>query len=285
MRPGAVALSMLIALPLGAQYETPVGQRPGPRVLRFEIPVDSSPRRLLPLRLPVRDSAWWVPLASTAVPGYGQLLLGQQRFVAYLATEGYALLSHLNAQSEARRERDRFRQLARGVAQASFDGSGSVGVWDQYEAMEKWIESGVLDRSRGIGEFSPEIAEGTFNAEQWKKARELAGWLPNVEPSHDSPLYRNAIAFYQAHAIGPDFRWSWKNAQLEWDLYRRSIEGYNDASRAAREWLALLAVNHALSTVDAFITLRLRGGVGAQSSSYVLTGRLPIADFGRFRSP
>ena len=42
------------------------------------------------------DSSWWVPLASALLPGTGQALLRQDRFVAYLAAEAFALFSYFN---------------------------------------------------------------------------------------------------------------------------------------------------------------------------------------------
>jgi hypothetical protein len=65
-------------------------------------------------------------------------------------------------------------------------------------------------------------------------------------------------------------RWSWRNAQLEWDDFRQSINRKNEASRSARHYLGVIAVNHLLSTVDAFVTIRLRGGLGAPQGGYEL---------------
>ena len=226
---------------------------------------------------PMRDSAWWVPLASAAVPGFGQKLLGQSRFVAYLAVEGYALASHLNSQTAFDRERRRYLTLARDVARAFVPGNETVGDWDYYEAMEKHIDSGVYDRTPGTGQFSPEVDEKTFNGTIWLKARQLSQWPDvNVEPSHDSAPYRAAVEYYASHAVHPELRWSWHNAQLEWDLYRQTIKRANESSREARQFLAVLAVNHMLSMVDAFITLRLRGGVGAGGTNYQLVASVPI---------
>ena len=282
------ALSLLAPLALAAQpgggaRAAPSAPPDGARAVG-----DSLPGRvdlLGLLRLPRRDSAWWVPLASSAVPGYGQLLLGENRYVSYLAVEGFALLNVVNSASESRRERARFRALARDVARAFVPGNASVGRWDYYEALVHKIESGVFNRTPGTGTFSPEVDLATFNGEVWLRARELSGWPdPNVEPPHDSQQYRDAIRYYLEHAVTDELRWSWRNAQLEWDLYRRSIQRYNDASRDARQYLALLALNHALSTVDAFITLRLRGHVGAGGAGYALTGRFPLPHFGRRRN-
>ena len=78
------------------------------------VPRLKAPRTLL--GIPRRDSSWWVPLASTVLPGAGQALLGQSRFVAYFAVEGYILVDYLNQASIETRERARSRALAHDVS-------------------------------------------------------------------------------------------------------------------------------------------------------------------------
>ncbi|MEA3246533.1 MAG: hypothetical protein U9Q74_10300 [Gemmatimonadota bacterium] len=224
-----------------------------------------------------RDSAWWVPLASTALPGWGQIRLGQDRFVAYLAVEAYAVIGYFNDLNALHRERERFIGLARDVARAFVPGNNLIGDWDYYEAMEKHLESGVFDRSPGTGQFSPEVDTTTYNGAIWLRARRLSDWPnPDVEPNHASPVYQAAVSYYVAHAVRPEYRWSWRNAQLEWDLYRQIIRRKNDVGREAGHYLAAIAVNHLLSTIDAFITLRLRGGVGAPRDGYRLSLSVPF---------
>jgi hypothetical protein len=225
------------------------------------------------------DSAWWVPLSSTLLPGLGQMRLGQNRFVAYLAVEGYALLGWASGQSAVRREVRTFRALARDVGRAFVDGNQAIGSWDYYESMEKYIESGVYDRTPRTGVFSPEVDLETFNGNVWLKARQLNWQNPDVEPPRNSPAYELARGYYDSLAVRDNFRWSWRNAQLEWDDYRQSIRRKNEASREARHYLAVVAINHLLSTVDAFVTLRLRGGLGAPTNlgnAYILSARFPL---------
>jgi hypothetical protein len=246
--------------------------------------VDTTPPRLRigRLSIPLRDSSWWVPLTSAALPGTGQLLLGQDRFVAYLAVEGFALLGYLDQSGEARRERDRYRGLARDVARSAYPGGRPIGPWAYYEGMEYFIESGVFDRFPG-GEFSPETDQSTANGALWLLARQTYWRAPDVEPDHASAEYRRAISMYIDRAVRPEYRYSWRNAQLEQDLYRRSIAHANQAYRDATNRLAVLIANHLLSTVDAYVTLRLRGGLGAPGEPASLSASLPWAPFGRPR--
>jgi hypothetical protein len=253
-------------------------QRPASGVAG-ESAAEPRPRPRNPLLSP--DSAWWVPLSSTLLPGLGQMRLGQNRFVAYLAVEGYALLGWASGEAAVRREVRTFRALARDVGRAFVDGNQAIGSWDYYEAMEKKIESGVFSRTPGLT-VSPETDIETFNGDLWLKSRQLHWTNPGVEPPISSPQYQAALDYYQERAVRDNFRWSWRNAQLEWDDYRQSIRRKNDASREARHYLALVAVNHLLSTVDAFVTLRLRGGLGAPGGpagpggAYLLSVQFPL---------
>ena len=223
-----------------------------------------------------RDTAWWVPLTSALVPGLGQRLLHQDRFIAYMAAELYGFVNQLNSQRMYERERDAYRTLARDVARAFVPGNQAYGDWDYYEAMEKRVMSGVFDRTPGTGTLSPEVDTATFNGFTWLKARELSNWPDvNVEPSHTSAAYQNAINYYNAHAVRPEYQWNWQNAQLEWDIYRRTIQRANDAHRDRERFLAVIAVNHVLSMVDAFAAVRLRGGAGAMGR-YTLSATVPF---------
>ncbi|MDA1082800.1 MAG: hypothetical protein O2973_14265 [Gemmatimonadetes bacterium] len=282
-------ISVLLAIATGAMDAAaqPTLLASGVRRERGVVAGDSSGRssgRLaVPTDLARRDSSWWVPLSSTIVPGLGQLHLGQSRAVAYAAVEAYAIFRYVAGEAAVRRERGRYLTLARDIARAFVPGNTAIGDWDYYEAMEKHIESGVFDRAPGTGSLAPEGDVTTFNGAVWLKARQLSNWPDvDVELPHSSAPYQAAIAYYLAHAVGPEYRWSWRNAQLEWDVYRQSIRQKNAASRDAGHYLAVLAFNHLLSTVDAFVTLRLRGGLGAGGvggvggTGYRVTASLPF---------
>jgi hypothetical protein len=236
--------------------------------------------RIGPIAIPRRDSSWWVPLASAAIPGTGQALLGQNRFVAYLAVEGFAFLGYLDQHAEQRRERDRFEALASNVARSLFPGDRPVGPWAYYEQMEHYIESGVFNLVPG-GAFTPEVDVTTYNGAAWLLARQTYWADPNVQPDQGSPEYRKALGFYITRAVQPQFRWSWRNAQLEQDVYIQTIERANQAARDARVQLGLLIANHLLSMVDSYVTLRVHGGLGAQGSPTSLSATIPWAPFGR----
>lgn len=223
------------------------------------------------------DTAWWIPLASLGVPGVGQQRLGQERFMLYLAAEAYLVVRHFSSTAAFDHERDRYLVLAKDVARAFVPGNSAIGNWDYYELMEKHLESGVYDHTPGTGTFTPERDTLTVNGAIWLKARQLSQWPDlDVEPGHASAAYTAAVSYYARHAVGPEYRWSWRNAQLEWDLYRQGIRRANQASRDARQYLAAIVVNHILSMLDSFVTIRMRGGLGAPSSGFAVEGSLPL---------
>jgi len=260
-------------------------------------PLDAQPRQTSPSILPIRRleggaatamspvdgrvlgklSPWYAPPVSALVPGLGQGLLRQQRGIVYLAAEGYLILRTLGAQRDARRERDAYRELARTVARAGFGTDRPDAAWEYYERLQYVLESGVFNRTPGAA-LTPESDPATFNGSIWRLARETFWRDPEVTPPPTSPEYQRAIAFYERRAVGEAFRWSWRDAQLEQDLYRQTIERSNDASRQAGQLIGLLLANHALSLVDAYVSVRLRvfGDTEGASRRVGVAGQLPL---------
>jgi hypothetical protein len=193
-------------------------------------------------------------LASAIVPGTGQFLLGEDRFVAYAAVEAAMWLKRRNDRTDQSRQESEFRALARDVARAHFSDARPDADWEYYENMRKFLESGEYSLSDGA--LVPETNDSTFNGFIWRSARE------------HNPDLASALVEYERRAIKPNFRWSWRNAQLEWDLYKRKTEQRNNAAGRVASDLVVITANHVLSMVDAFRSVRLRaysppgGGVG-----------------------
>lgn len=238
-------------------------------------------QRILPRFVPAGDSSWWAPVASAVIPGLGQAALGQDRFIAYLAVEALAVVAHSNELTQAKREQRRYEELARDVARAFFADVRPKGTFAYYESMEKFLESGVFDRLPG-GEVDPDINVTTYNGFLWYVARRTYWRDPDLAPGAETPEFRLAMNMYLSRAIRPEYRWSWRNAQLEQDLFRRTIRRSNQSYRRAREQLGILIANHLLSTVDAFATVRFRTTPepGAPTTRQ-LGVTVPWAPFGR----
>jgi hypothetical protein len=203
--------------------------------------------------------ALWVrPLASLLVPGTGQLLGGHPRGAVYLVAEALLITRALTLNSEGRRDQERYRDFATVVARAPYEPVLQDTVFEYYEQMGRWVESGPFDTDPGPA-LVPPVDERTYNGQIWQLARTTFFPDPTQDPPPDSPEYQRALAFYASRAIGPNFRWSWRNSGLEQDLYRQTISASDEAFRAATTTLGILLVNHLLSAVDAFITERLTG--------------------------
>ncbi len=224
---------------------------------------------------------WWAPLASGVVPGSGQFVMGQQRGVGYLVAEGYLLLQQVRARRDANRDRDAYRTLAFDVARRPFGGERPRGNWDYYESMEKFLESGAFDRIPG-GVIDPETDETTYNGARWLLARETYWANPDVAPAVGSPEYERALAFYQSRAVPSAYRWSWRDAQLEKDVYGQTIAGANRSVQRAVNYLGVIGANHLVSLIDAYVSVRVRrfggAGVAGLSVESVHTVLEPVGD-------
>jgi hypothetical protein len=214
---------------------------------------------------------WWTPLASAVVPGSGQAVVRQTRAAGYLALEVYTWLQYREARNDARRARSEYRRIAREEARKPCVGSCPDGDWDYYELLEKpyLVSSGRFDAVPG-GAVDPETADSTYNGSIWGLARELYfGGRTAVAPT--DPAYQRALEYYRARAYGPEFAWSWRNAQGQQGVYRQSVAQWNRANRSATTALSVALANRVFSLVDAYVTVRLHAGAGGQPSEFSAT--------------
>src|SRR2546426_546568 len=112
----------------------------------------------------------------------------------------------------------------------------------------------------------PESDPATYNGTVWLFARQTYWADPNTPPDPSTPAYMRAVEFYQAHAVGPDFLWSWSDASLEQGVFREAIRKSDAAYRRAQNQLGLLLANHVLSAIDALISSRLAAAAGRSTT-------------------
>jgi hypothetical protein len=201
------------------------------------------------------------PLASLLVPGTGQLLAHQDRGAVYLAAEVYLVSRFLQLDREAMAEAQRFQNLAFDVARRTYGPVRRDTIFEYYEQMERFAESGAYDADPG-GAFAPDTDSGTYNGSVWLLARRTYWEDPNVPPDPTSPQYWKALQFYQARAVGPNFQWSWRDHSLEHEVFRDYIKRSDNAFRRAQNQIGLVLANHVLSAVDALISARLSAATG-----------------------
>lgn len=212
---------------------------------------------LVPAQDSIRRATPWAVAASAVVPGAGQALLGQKRSIAYGVVEGLLLLRYVGDRRDGNRSRDRYRLLAHDVARAQFADERPVGSFDYYERMSKFEASGAFDAMPGGG-IDPETDPTTYNGAMWQLARETYWIDPSSPPPRESPEYQRALALYRARAYADAYRWSWTGATAERDEFRRAIRRSNSEFRHAATDLGFLIANHVLSSIDAFVEVRLR---------------------------
>ena len=208
-----------------------------------------------------RARTWVRPLASLVIPGTGQLLAHQDRAAVYLAAEALVFSHYLQLEQDSRREGDQFRALAFLVAQRGFATVRRDTIFEYYETMERFDQSGRFDLDPGPG-FAPETDPTSYNGSVWLLARRTFWADPDVPPPPTSAQYREAVSFYISHAVGPAYQWSWRDAGLQREAFRELIRRSDNAARRAQNQLGLLVANHLISALDALISSGLSGVAG-----------------------
>ena len=204
------------------------------------------------------------PLASLLIPGTGQLLAKQDRGAVYLAAEIYLVSRFIQLHRDAQGEADRFEALAYDIARRSFQPVRRDTVFEYYEQMERFVESGRYDADPGSA-FVPETDPSTYNGSVWLLARRTYWKDPNVPPDPSSQPYADARRFYWDHAVGPGYLWSWRDHSLEHQVFRETIRRSDAAFRRAQNQVGLLLANHIVSAVDALISTKVTRAVGRQT--------------------
>jgi hypothetical protein len=199
---------------------------------------------------------WVRPVVSFLVPGSGQILAHQDRAAIYIGTEVYALTRFMQLTIASHRDATRFRDLAFQVARGAFAPARQDTVFEYFETMQRFMESGQFDRDPGPA-FAPEIDTMTYNGSVWLTARRTYWRDPNAPPDPQSLEYARAVQFYDAHAVGPGYLWSWRNSEQQLSVFRETIRKSDSAFRNAQDQLGILLANHLVSAVDALISSRL----------------------------
>jgi hypothetical protein len=207
-------------------------------------------------RTAARRRFWVRPVASFILPGAGQFMAHQNRAAAYIAAEVYTLLRYVQLSHQGHTAAAHYRDIAFQVARRNFAPTARDTVFEYYETMERYLESGQFSRA-GPGSLVPEIDTSTYNGTVWLLARRTFWRDAGAAPDPTSAEYARAVQFYEAHAVGPGYLWSWRDAEPELVVYRTTIEKSDNAFRSAQDKLGLMLANHVASAVDALISSRL----------------------------
>jgi len=225
---------------------------------RASVPIPESPPSAWASEFPDDGigKPWQRVTASLIVPGTGQLMARQPRGVVYLAVEVWALARAVAMDHRGNERARQYRDLAYEVARREFTAARVDGPFEYYETMEKFVESGAYDTDPGPA-FVPESDPHTYNGAVWLLARRTYFADPDSIPPAGSTAYAEAINFYRSRAATDQFRWSWRDARLEQDVFASQIHAADVAFQQRTNYLGLLVLNHLASAVDALVMDRL----------------------------
>jgi hypothetical protein len=214
-----------------------------------------------PVRLqPVQETVPLDPrfLASAVLPGAAQFMMGDDRWVPYVAAEAWAWVSHLHQRRSARSLERRYRDLAWDVPRrADRPAERRDTIFEYYEAMAHYQSSGAFDLEPNLPGVQPERQLGTYNGDVWALARAL--FFPGgAAAAPGSPAYQRALDYYLANAIPPGYGWAWGGSLLEQQVFADLIADSDAAFRSGTRYLGVILANHITSAVDALVTARLR---------------------------
>lgn len=272
MRPTSFLLALLL-LPLpcavGAQRREPATLE----VQRFTLPAASAPG----------DSSWrdqpLVPvLASAILPGTGQVLQGNRRWVPYLALEVWAWIRFRDYRTNSDALAERYRDVAWRVARRVGVGERRDTIFEYYEALAHVRSSGAFDVSPLQPGVQPESEPSTFNGNLWLLARQL--FFGGAEYGPGTPQYEAALSYYESRAIPDTYAWAWGSSDLEQKVFAKLISDSDEAYRNGTRMLGVILANHIVSAVDALVTGRLRAI--SQGRADLETELVPERDAARF---
>jgi len=263
----AASGTLVLALSLGCPVAMNAQAVPttGPRTLQWPAGA-AQPSELdggdeLPWRAPPRaDSAGDASLgrlvvSSLIVPGAGQWLQGQRRWIGYVAVEAASILFTLERRRAGSFFRDSYRDLAWSAARAG-TAIGRVDLdFAYYERVANFGASGSFDNDASTPGIQPETNAATYNGQVWELARGL--FLRGASnPTASDPGYPQALEYYVERSYDDRFLWDWQDRATDLNEYRRLIRRSDDAFRTATVLLGVSVANHIVSAVDAFVSSR-----------------------------
>jgi hypothetical protein len=183
-------------------------------------------------------------------------MLGQKRWIPYVAVEAYGWLRFAERRHTASRLADRYRDLAWTAARAAVGGTRRDTTFAYYEILTKSMRSGAFDADPAMDGLQPEEDPSTYNGEQWRLAKAL--FIPlGSAGTPGTPGYGSALGYYKATAIPDGYTFAWQS-EADRNHFRELIEDSDDAYSGSTIVLGLILANHLTSSVDALITSRLR---------------------------
>jgi hypothetical protein len=199
-------------------------------------------------------------LFSSLLPGSGQWVLGQDRWLPYAVAEGLAWIRFVDWRRLGDDYRNAYRDLAWQVARREATGLRRDGDFGYYEAMTRFSASGRFDSDPDRPGIQPETDPATFNGRVWGLAREIHFAAGEVEPPEGSPEYLRALDYYLGRGVTDDLRWDWEGNVAGQGAFRSLIRESDESFRRSTTMVGVLLANRFLSAMDALLSARLREG-------------------------
>lgn len=197
-------------------------------------------------------------LLSALLPGLGQKVMGQDRWVAYLAGEMWAWIQFMDHRREGHSLQKRYRELAWLVARRVSSGPRVDGKFEYYEALTQFSSSGAYDADPDVLGVQPEENPETYNGSIWMLARQIFFLDDPEEPAEeDSDQFRDALRYYRSRAYTPDLAWNWGSNTLQQGEFVSLIRSSDENLRRSTTMIGVILANHLLSAVDALVSGRL----------------------------
>lgn len=214
-------------------------------------------------------------LYSALVPGGGQYLLGQERWVPYVAVEVWGWVQLFLRRSRGRDLSRRYRDLAWDVARRVSEGTREDGDFNYYESLTHFRSSGAFDRDPLTPGVQPETDPETYNGSIWELAGEIF-FPPGAEdpPAPGSTAYDRALEYYLGRSVTPRFAWRWGEGAPEQSVYSDLIRASDEQFRSSTTMIGLILANHFVSAIDALVSARLRD-MGRDPESFSLEAQSP----------
>jgi len=206
-------------------------------------------------------------LLSAILPGMGQRVLGLDRWIAYLAAEGWAWTQFLARRGEGRDLQNRYKELAWLVARRVSSGPRVDGSFEYYEALTQYNASGAYDSDPDLLGIQPEGDPETYNGTIWLLTRQIF-FLddPEAPVEVNSDEYKNALRYYISRAYTPDLAWNWSSNTLQQAEFAGLIRSSDENLRRSTTMVGFILANHLLSAVDALVSARIGQVTGYQPS-------------------
>ena len=135
-------------------------------------------------------------------------MLGQDRFLGYLTVEIVAWWRFATTSANGRQQEERYKDVARRVARA------------QFAVSPRDTRLGLLRADAGLSRRAASTASRPPVRFNRKRIQRRSTAVAGCSRGRRTRRSRTSWREYERTAVKPEFRWSWRNAQFQFDVFR-----------------------------------------------------------------